>query len=429
MVAKLFKSVGWLRRSSMLRLSLLLSGIFAVGMAIAIFVAITLGQSAIERRVDTSLTALAGATILAEVTGDSPSMIMRGTAKLQGLPRPFSRAVDRGGGTIELDDDFLRSDIWRVLVTRDSNGQEVMVAVPLEESEQAQELLAGVLWTTTLVVILITIVLGLIAGLLAQRRLVRVRETLERLAGGDLAARTGHARSRDDLDDIAGQVDQTAQELEKLVAQTRHLSASLAHDLRTPLARLRSRLEMLPQGEARSDALEEANRMAGIFDTIMRVARIEAGQGREGFENVSLRELIEELEETFGPVVEDEGKTLKATISEAGTVVADRPMLVQAMANLIQNALVHGGDEITLIAKGRSIGVADNGRGVDPADYAEIVKPMVRLDSARSTEGTGLGLALVRAVTARHGAQHSLAPLNAKAAPAGLRVLLNFANL
>jgi signal transduction histidine kinase len=276
-------------------------------------------------------------------------------------------------------------------------------------------LLGGALWTTAAVVLAFVLVIGLGAGLLVQRRLVRINGTLHRLAAGDLQARTGIVRSSDDLDDLARQLDNTAGELERLVAQTRHLSASLAHDLRTPLARLRARLEILPEGAERSDALEEAERLAGIFDTIMRVARIEAQHGTDGFEPVDLAALVEELSDTFGPVVEDSGKQLAVAVDLAATVHADRKMLVQALANLIQNAIVHGGTDITLFAKGSNIGVADNGAGVDPALYDDIIKPMVRLDAARQSEGTGLGLALVRAVADRHGAELVLSETSPKA--------------
>ena len=223
----------------------------------------------------------------------------------------------------------------------------------------------------------------------------------------------------------ARQVDVTAGELERLVAQTRHLSASLAHDLRTPLARLRSRLEVLPDGDARAAALEEAERLSGIFDTIMRVARIEATQGAEGFEDVDLGDLIEDLAETYEAVVEDEGKSLSLDLANTATVRADRQMLVQAVANLIQNALRHGGQQITLSVHGHAICVVDNGPGVDPADFAEIIKPMVRLDTARKSDGTGLGLALVRAVADRHGA----ALVFTEHQPRGLAVCLKFADL
>ncbi|MEY1554122.1 ATP-binding protein [Yoonia sp. R2331] len=424
-MTRLLGHIRWLWRSSMVRLSLLLSGIFALGMAVAVFVALTVGQGAIERRIDTTLAALAATSDLSQATSDTRAMILRAPENLRGLPRPFGRAVAQGGGTVALDRNFLNADIWRVLVATDSTGNPVMVAVPLEESEETRELLAGILWTTAAVVIVLALALGLGTGLLAQRRLRRINHTLGQLAAGDLTARTGHARNRDDLDDIARQLDVTAGALERLVTQTRHLGASIAHDLRTPLARLRAQLEMLPEDDARGAALEEAGKLAAIFDTIMRVARIEAAQGSDGFEPVSLADLAAELAEVFGPVIEDGGKTLTLDVGPAATVQADRQMLMQAMANLIQNALVHGGDAITLHARGLRLGLSDNGPGVPPEAYAEIVKPMVRLDAARSTEGSGLGLALVRAVAERHGARLDLGAAN----PTGLRVTLDFADL
>jgi signal transduction histidine kinase len=352
-------------------------------------------------------------------------MILRSLDNLRSLPEPFSRAASRGGGTVELRDNFLRSDVWRVLVTQDSEGTPVLVAVPLEESSEDRELLAGILWTTALLVIGLTLAIGIAAGLLAQRRVLRINRTLGLLAAGDLSARTGHTRSKDDLDDVARQLDHTASELERLVAQTRNLSASIAHDLRTPLARLRAQLEMLPQGDERGAALEEATRLSGIFDTIMRVARIEATQGTVGFETVPLNEVVEELVETFGPVIEDNGKQLLRDVSAPAAVQADRQMLIQAMANLIQNALVHGGEQITLFVQGRSLGVHDTGKGVDPSQFEEIIKPMVRLEASRTSEGSGLGLALVRAVADRHDARLELSLKE----PHGLKVSLNFAKL
>ena len=309
----------WLRRSSALRLSLLLSGIFAIAMAGAIFVALNLGEDALERRVDRTLEALAGAaTLEGGVRGDTSSVILRSPTDLADLPAPFERAVRRGGGTVDLHDPFRRAKTWRLLVLEDSLGTPLLVGVPLDDSEDALELLAGILWTTAMVVTGLTLVIGLGTGLLAQRRLARINATLERLATGDLAARTGTVRSRDDLDDIARELDRAAAELERLVAQTRHLSASLAHDLRTPLARLRARLEMLPDGDERGAALEEASRLSGIFDTIMRVARIEAAQGKDGFEPIDLGALLEDLAEIFGPVIEDEADTSPWTSPRPG---------------------------------------------------------------------------------------------------------------
>nr|WP_319384509.1 ATP-binding protein [uncultured Roseibium sp.] len=425
LAGRLIAPVRWLVRSSALRLTLLLSGLFAVGMAVAIIVALTLGRDAVLQRVDTSLAGLAAAVEADDMERDAFSVIIRPVSGLGGLPKAFARVAERGGGTVSLEKDFRRSEAWRVLITEDSEGEPVLIAVPLDDSLDALELLGRILWTTAGVVVAVALAIGLGAGYLAQRRLKKINETLGRLADGDLKARTGTARSSDDLDDLARRLDRTADELERLVAQTRHLSASLAHDLRTPLARLRARLEMLPDGDERGAALEEAERLSGIFDTIMRIARIEAGVGRDGFGPVALGDLVEEIAAIYEAVIEDSGKHLDLSMTAPATVLADRQMLVQALANLIQNALVHGGGRVTLFAHGGAIGVADDGDGVDPSEFAEIVKPMVRLDAARESDGTGLGLALVRAVADRHDANLRLTEND----PTGLRVTLNFTEM
>ncbi len=425
LAARLTGALRWLRRSSMLRLTLLLSVLFAIGMAAAVSVALSLGRDAVLQRIDLTLAGLAASVEADDAPDDSFAVLIRPVSELRDLPPDFARIARQGGGTVSLDRAFRRSEDWRVLIARDSDDERMLIAVPLDDSEDALDQLEEILWTAAFAVVGLALAIGLGAGLLAQRRMARITQTLTRLASGDLHARTGITRSSDDLDDLAQHLDRTASELERLVAQTRHLGASIAHDLRTPLARLRAQLEMLPEGDERGAALEEAARLSGIFDTIMRVARIEAQQGTDGFTPVDLGALIAEVAETFGPVVEDAGKRLVLRPQAPATVQADKGMLVQALANLLQNALVHGGPDITLFADGPRLGVADNGAGVDPALYPEILKPMVRLDGARTTDGSGLGLALVRAVADRHGADLALTP----EAPQGLRVTLKFAKL
>jgi len=422
LASKLKTRLRWGARSSILRLTLLLSLVFALGMAAAVFVALSLGRAALIDRIDETLEGVAASVEADDAPEDSASMILRPVAEVQDLPPVFARVARDGGGTVDLDRDFRGADVWRLLLAEDSEGIPILIAVPLDDGEEALDVLGGVLWSTALVVLAAALAIGIGAGLLAQRRMARITGTLDRMAGGDLQARTGITGGSDDLADLARQMDVTAAELDRLVTQTRHLSASIAHDLRTPLARLRARLEMLPEGEARGAALEEAARLSGIFDTIMRVARIEAGQGTEGFAPVDLGALVADLAETFGPVIEDAGKRLVVEVKAPATVQGDHQMLVQAMANLVQNALVHGGDQVTLFAHGQALGVSDNGAGVDPDQYAEVLKPMVRGDAARSTEGSGLGLALVRAVALRHGAELSLDAAD----PSGLRVVLKF---
>ena len=420
------KPIRWLLRSSTLRLTLMLSVLFAIGMAVSIFLALTFGRETVLERVDTALTSLASTVSVNETLDQNSIAIVRPLDDLGNLPNPFKRTLRKGGGSVYLGDDFNQFDAWRVQITEDKDGTPILVALPIEDSEDALNLLSGILWTTAALVLAIALLIGVTAGLLAQRRLVRINGALGRLANGELTARTGVETSSDDLDDLARQLDVTASELERLVTQTRHLSASIAHDLRTPLARLRAQLEMLPEGEERGAALEEAGRLSVIFDTIMRVARIEAAQGEDGFERIELSEFITDIEDIFGPVVEDAGKSLVLKDVKSGAVTADKQMLIQAVANLIQNAIVHGGDEITLFAQAdgniQEIGVFDNGKGVPEEHFDEIIKPMVRLDSARQTDGSGLGLALVRAVADRHRAELELSQNK----PHGLRTVLKF---
>lgn len=418
----------WLHRSSTLRLTLILSALFGVGMALTVFITLSFGHSALIERADQTLDSLASSieTIDAiEGFEGNAAALVQPLDEIRALPRPFMRVLKNGPVTIFLDDDFRGFEHWRTMVMQDDEGEAYLIAVPLDDAEDALELLSNILWTTTMIVVGFALILGLGFGFWARRRLVRINKALHQLAGGDLKARTGLSKSSDDLDDLAQQVDVTASELERLVAQTRHLSASIAHDLRTPLARLRSQIEDLPDSDKRGAALEEANRLSQIFDTIMRVAKIEASQGHQGFEAVNLGHLAEDVAETFGPVVEDSGKQLSVDISHAQTVEADRQMLIQALANLIQNAIVHGGQEIRLIVRGNELELVDNGVGVEPGQYSEITKPMVRLDEARKTDGSGLGLALVKAVAERHGAALSFYQNE----PSGLGVRLKLTKL
>lgn len=423
LVRKGLQRLRWLYRSSTLRLTFLLSIIFALGMSVAVFVALSFSEDALINRADETLRSFAAALEEDDSLETNRSIIVQSLSDIDELPRDFARAVQSGRSTVDLDRPYNRSEKWRVLVAPDDDDELVVIGIPLDEGENALELLADVLRTTVIVVLFIALLIGLVVGVFAQRRLVRINDTLGRLAGGDLKVRTGIVKGNDDIADLARQVDKSAAEIERLVAQTRNLSASIAHDLRTPLARLRAHVETLPDGEDRSAALEEASQLASIFDTIMRVARIEAGQGSDRFEQVDLSALIQEMAETFGPVVEDAGKIMQVNIVQAETVFADRQMLVQVVANLVQNALVHGGETIELFARRKTFGVADSGDGVPVSQFDEIIKPMVRLDAARGTEGSGLGLAMVRAIADRHDAALELS----SNVPSGLRVSLKFA--
>lgn len=260
---------------------------------------------------------------------------------------------------------------------------------------------------------------GLFFGLKSQTRLNKINRTLDQLSTGQLDARTGLTRSKDDIDHLAHNLDQTADHMQKLVEQTRNLGANIAHDLRTPLARLRAIIEV----QDNEPALLELDRISGTFDAIMRIARVEAGKNDGSLMPIDLGELTREIYEMFAPVVEDQGRILTLENTNSKTIMADLGLLNQALANLISNALIYGLGEIKIGTNGFTIFVSDEGNGVPEAEFDKIQKPMVRLDNTRQSEGAGLGLALVRAIADRH--QSKIIMRNIE--PKGFEVSINFA--
>lgn len=413
-------------RSSLLRLTALLSVIFAVAMLANMAATYFLVRSQIIAQIDNDLAATAVAIDAGDYDDSASLRIVADIALRPNVLRwSFSETARQGFHTVPLRRDH--GSIWRVLLMQLEDGDWLAVGQSIEDQEDAFEALLQVSFWTTGVALASVIALGLWLAVLAQRRLTRIGATLGELARGNLKARTGNATNVTDLDILARDVDQTAEKLETLVQQTRNLGANIAHDLRTPLALLRANLEQAEAGEAGAldRAAEEAGRMSEIFDAIMRIARVEAGTGTDSFSRVSLGDLVREVGEIFAPVVEDSGKTLDIRTSNEVILQADKRLLIQVLANLLQNAITYGGDSLTLFSQGDEIGVTDNGEGVPEEAIERIVQPMVRLDYTRQSEGAGLGLAMVRAVADRHEAR--LVVRNES--PRGFTVLIKFTNL
>ena len=281
------------------------------------------------------------------------------------------------------------------------------------------ETLRGQLLRTLVWGLALTIGLALIGGLLVSRgRLKRIRAINDAISGivtGDLSRRIPREQQDDDIGTLVERVNGMLDELERLVEGVRRVSDGIAHDLRTPLSRLRNELERLREDQkeelsrkAVERAIAEADGLMSTFKALLRIARIESGERVAAFMNIDLSELIDDVAELYQPLFEDAGRTFTLASDGSVTVHGDRDLLFQAIANLLDNALKYtkegGRAALALSAEGNRaiIEVSDDGPGIPVQERATVLQRFYRLDESRATPGAGLGLALVTAVTELH---------------------------
>jgi signal transduction histidine kinase len=255
-----------------------------------------------------------------------------------------------------------------------------------------------------------------ILGGYLERRLRSISRSAEAIIGGDTRKRMPVSERHDEFDQLAMTLNRMLDRIEGLLENLRQVSSDVAHDLRTPLSRLRTRLEQgildhPDRDEAEAilqDAVQRIDDVLLRFAAILRIAEVESGETRRYFAPVDLSALAIELAESFAPSVEEDRRTLLWSIEPGIRVEGDRELLAQAFINLLENAQRHTpvGTVIrmTLVAAGKlaSISVVDNGPGVPKAELSRVTKRFARLESSRNTAGYGLGLSLVKAVARLH---------------------------
>ena len=268
---------------------------------------------------------------------------------------------------------------------------------------------------------------GLLVGLITRRalmsRVYSIRQTISAIIHGDLKHRLPIARSNDELDTLARTINGMLEQIEQLVHGVRNVSNSIAHDLRTPLAELRSRLEELalirPPPEktfAEVDgAVADVDRVIRIFDALLRLAEIDAGMRRSGFVALDVVDLAATAVEFYAPAAELKNIRLELDAAASLEVSGDPVLLAQALSNLIDNSLKYApeGGNIKVALRRRSdgaveIAVADDGPGIQDCQKSKVVERFYRGDASRGTPGVGLGLSLVQAVAKLHGSSIEL---------------------
>ena len=286
--------------------------------------------------------------------------------------------------------------------------------------------------------------LGLAGGLLLSRNMIRrieaINRSAERIMHGAVMHRMPVGQSNDDFVRLSVILNLMLEEIERLVGGIRAVTDNIAHDLRSPLTRLKSRLEIamnaaddpIERRAAIEQAIQEADQLLATFGALLSIADAEAGARRADMTTVELSGVVQDVVELYRPLAEERGANLDLSIHGRTTAQGNRQLLFQAVANLIDNAVKYGaaGQRIAVEVAGGPqsplISVADFGSGIPAAERDHVLERFVRLDASRTTPGSGLGLSLVAAIARQHGATLELADTRPGEQPPGLTARLRF---
>jgi len=301
----------------------------------------------------------------------------------------------------------------------DQNVGLLMVGRDVEATMRTGEKIQNSILTSSL----IALVLGLISSFFVSQRFTRRIEGFNQLAtdvrAGHLDRRAPRNYSEDELDLLAEHLNDMLDHIDRLMTAMRYAGDSIAHDLRSPLTRLRTRLESAAvdlgdgqESEILFAAADDAGELLKTFDAVLRIARLETGERRELLKPLNPKPLLDDLVELYEPACEDAQLEFEHHVEDGITILADRGLLSQAVSNLLENAIKYtpkGGKIALRLFRNKSgrteISVMDDGPGIPGSDRERVKERFVRLDKSRTEPGSGLGLALVDAIADLHRAE------------------------
>lgn len=299
------------------------------------------------------------------------------------------------------------------------------------------EVLSAVLIGGFFIVIGLGLLAGVWIGRITESRINQISDTLKNVADGDMTARIPDMEgANDDLARVSSSINATLHKLQTLLESQRQISTDIAHDMRTPLQRLRQRLERMeaqgmPRQRDTAAALRETDDIISTFNALLRIAQIGAKDRRERFTQVDLNDIAETVFDAFEPAAADQNQSLDVALpSGKSLILGDRDLLMQMAANLAENGLNHcpSGTRITIgvssEADGTSIWVSDDGPGIAQADAEKVFRRFYRGEKSRTTQGHGLGLSMVQAIADLH--ESSVSTTDNRP---GLRVSVHFPNI
>lgn len=313
------------------------------------------------------------------------------------------------------------------------DGSQLLVGRDISLRVKLRALLTGALLWMLGFVLLLAILGAILVRSLFSRMLSSVSATAVAIADGDLSRRVLESGNGDEFDQLAQTINDMLDRIGRLMDGVRHVSNAIAHDLRTPIGRARARLEeagahAATPGELRraiDRATEDLDGIARVFQALLRIAEIEAGAQRAAFTDIDLTPLLIDMVDLYGAVAEERGLVLKVALPARLPAYGDAALIQQAIANLLDNAIKFSPPGGTVQLSGGSSGrkivlsVCDDGPGIPEPDRARAAERFFRGEAARSTPGSGLGLAMVQAVAILHGGMLTL-----EDARPGLRAVL-----
>ena len=453
--------MGWLKRlvrSITFRLALLYTAIFAVSVSGLFYYVFWTTSGFAQRQLE--------AAIQAEIAGFQDSYDRSGTA---GLVMAINRRLDpsRRDGAIYLLVDQVGTpiagnlgswprrvavdDLWVNFNIRDMEGApediaearalqfltrdgfRLMVGRDIRESQQFRRQLLQSLNVGLAVTVFLGLLGGFVFGRGVMRRIEGITSTCRSIMSGDLTRRVPVGNAIDELGRLAQNINSMLDQIERLMRGMQQVSDNVAHDLRTPLTRLRSRLEAAlrkledpQQIDVIESAIADADQLLATFSALLRIARAEAGL-QHNFIPLNLAEIGEDVAEMYGPLAEEKGLSFTAQFEPGLWAKGERNLIAQALANLLDNAIKYSpeGGVVTVVSvllKGKpAILVSDTGPGIPDEFKSKVLERLFRMEQSRTSPGSGLGLSLVQAVARSHNLEMKLEDNHP-----GLRVTLTF---
>lgn len=358
------------------------------------------------------------------------------------LERQRNQAADPNGaqpGETEIQSEGEKGHNAIALVLRLPNQMIMLVGRDLGEPERFRAVIRRALMLALGMMGLGGLLIWFLVGRTALKRIDSVSEASRRIMGGDLTGRLPVTGAGDEFDRLSENLNTMLTRIATLNEGLKQVSDNIAHDLKTPLTRLRNRAEATLSGKHKTtdyrQALEgtiaESDQLIKTFNAILMISRLEAGYSSESTSKVDLAAAVRDVVELYEPVAEEAGVELETSVEGDFTVNGNRELIGQALSNIVDNAIKYSTDatekpavRVTLQRVGHDIrlSVADNGQGIpDDADRARVTERFVRLEKSRSQPGSGLGLSLAKAIMTFHNGRLELLPANP-----GLSVIMSF---